>query len=144
MRVFRNKTLGFPTAALLILWQLTSAGWSLAESAETPKSPPYLSSAEAAKQLPATLSPETFADPQVARAYRIAKIMPEVLAQQPCLCWCNRIGHRSLLSCYTNDHASLCDVCMKEAFMTESMTKSRHSPAQIRDAIVRGEWKNAK
>jgi hypothetical protein len=105
--------------------------------------PPYLSPAEAKKKLPPTLAPDGFRDPQVKRAYRIARAIPAVIAQQPCYCWCSRSGHHSLLSCYEDEHASGCDMCMREAFLAETMTKSGKTPAEIRAAIVRGEWKSA-
>ena len=105
--------------------------------------PPYLSAAEAKKKLPPTLAPEGFRDPQVRRAYRIARAIPSVIAQQPCYCWCSRSGHHSLLSCYEDEHASGCDMCMREAFLAETMTRSGKTPAEIRAAIVRGEWKSA-
>ncbi len=69
--------------------------------------PAYHASAAAARPLPATLSPELFAAlPVVARAYRIAKRIPDVLAQQPCYCRCDRMGHVGLLDCYRSDHGA--------------------------------------
>jgi len=70
--------------------------------------PAFHASAKAARPLPATLSPDMFAAiPVVARAYRIAKRIPEVLAQQPCYCHCDRIGHVGLLDCYRTDHGAV-------------------------------------
>ncbi len=68
--------------------------------------PPFYPSADAARSLPATLSPAVFSDPLIARVYRIAEQIPEVLAQQPCYCHCQRLGHRSLLDCHVTDHAA--------------------------------------
>lgn len=69
--------------------------------------PAYHATAAAARPLPATLSPDLFAAiPVVARAYRIAKRIPEVLAQQPCYCHCDRMGHVGLLDCYRSDHGA--------------------------------------
>lgn len=116
----------------------------MAQGAGTDAIPPYLSSEEARKTLPQTLPPGTFREPDVVRAYKIARSIPAVLAQQPCYCWCSRMGHHSLLSCYVDDHASACDMCMKEAFLSDQMTRNGKSPAEIRAAIVRGEWKNAR
>lgn len=66
--------------------------------------PPFHSSAEAAGMLPRTL-PAGFRDPSSARAYHIAGQIPATLAQQPCYCWCDTYGHRSLLDCFISDHA---------------------------------------
>lgn len=71
-----------------------------------PKVPPFHESIEEAHPLPPTLSPEQFRNPLVARAYRLAGRIPEVLAQQPCYCWCDRFGHASLLDCFVTDHGA--------------------------------------
>ena len=68
--------------------------------------PPFFASAEAAEPLPKTLSPKLFPNPQVAAAYRAAEVIPNVLAQQPCYCNCDRLGHRSLLDCFTTRHGA--------------------------------------
>ena len=69
--------------------------------------PPYHESAEMAKPFPRLLPAEYFRDyPLVARAYQIAGEIPGVIAQQPCYCYCNKVGHRSLLDCYASDHGA--------------------------------------
>lgn len=69
--------------------------------------PPYYESAAAAKPLPRLVSPEYFRDfPVVERVYRITHGIPEVLAQQPCYCWCDKFGHGSLLDCFASDHGA--------------------------------------
>lgn len=113
-----------------------------AQSSGSSAIPPFLSAAEAARKLPPTLTPDRFSDAGVARAYRIARSIPAVLAQQPCYCWCNRGGHRSLLDCYIDEHASHCDMCMKEAVLADRLNRAGKNPAVIRDAIIRGEWRN--
>ena len=71
------------------------------------KTPPYHESEEAAKPFPKLLDPEQFATrPLVARAYRIAAARPGVLAQQPCYCHCDALGHGSLLDCFASDHGA--------------------------------------
>lgn len=68
--------------------------------------PPFFERAEAAKPFPATLSPASFRNPRVARAYQVAREIPEVLVQQPCYCHCDKFGHRGLLDCYRTDHGA--------------------------------------
>lgn len=71
-----------------------------------PKVPPYHASAMAARPLPKTLPASRFSIPAVAKAYGVAQAIPEVLAQQPCYCWCDKFGHGSLLDCFRTDHGA--------------------------------------
>jgi hypothetical protein len=69
--------------------------------------PPFHQSAEAARPYPALQDPARYQIPVVAEAYRIARDIPEVLAQQPCYCNCGEsFGHTSLLDCYATDHGA--------------------------------------
>jgi hypothetical protein len=69
--------------------------------------PPYHESANAAKPFPQLLPASYFRGyPLVARAYKIAGEIPAVIAQQPCYCYCHKVGHRSLLDCYASDHGA--------------------------------------
>jgi hypothetical protein len=53
-----------------------------------------------------TLSPARFSG-RVKRAYEIAREIPEVLDQLYCYCRCKEnFGHKNLLSCYVDTHAS--------------------------------------
>jgi hypothetical protein len=70
-------------------------------------------------------------------AYRVAKEIPETLAQLPCYCHCDRgMGHKSLHSCFEDDHAAHCAVCVDEALLADRLQKSGLTPAQIREKIV--------
>lgn len=67
--------------------------------------PPYYENPEDAKPFPMLLPASHFPDdPVVARAYEAASEIPEMAAQQPCYCFC--AGHRSLLDCYSSNHAA--------------------------------------
>ncbi len=69
--------------------------------------PPYHDSPEVAKPFPRLVPASRYRDyPVVARAYEIANRIPEVIAQQPCFCYCDKFGHRSLLDCYASDHGA--------------------------------------
>ena len=105
--------------------------------------PSYFASAEVARPYPKTLSPEQFPYPIVARAYRVAQQIPGVLAQQPCYCFCYKtVGHRGLLDCYADLHGTSCSVCIQEALLAEKLTNEGRTPAQIREAIIRGDWRS--
>ena len=84
-----------------------------------------------------TLPPEQFTG-LVRDAYRAAREIPQTLAQMPCYCHCDRgMGHKSLYSCFQDDHASHCAVCVNEALLTKKLEREgKLSPAQIRDKIV--------
>lgn len=74
-------------------------------------------------------------------AYELARKIPVVLYQQPCYCYCDRIGHNSLHSCYESTHAANCGACLKELYYTYQMNEQGKSPREIRNGIIRGDWK---
>lgn len=54
---------------------------------------------------PVTLSPNSFSDPEVKRAYQVAKEVPEVLEHMACYCGCyGNSGHRNNLDCFHDNH----------------------------------------
>ncbi|MBI4459880.1 MAG: hypothetical protein HY648_07460 [Acidobacteria bacterium] len=54
---------------------------------------------------PVTLSPNSFSDPEVQRAYQVAKEVPAVLEHMPCYCGCyGSSGHRNNLDCFADNH----------------------------------------
>ncbi|MGH9815812.1 MAG: hypothetical protein ACRD5F_09690 [Candidatus Acidiferrales bacterium] len=61
---------------------------------------------EDALPLPQIMPASNFSIPVVARAYRIAARIPDVLAQQPCYCWCDKMGHGSLVDCFATSHGA--------------------------------------
>jgi hypothetical protein len=84
-----------------------------------------------------TLNPDSFTG--ITRdAYRAVKEIPVTIAQLPCYCHCDEgFGHKSLYSCFEDDHASHCDVCVREALLALKLEKEQKmTPAQIREAIV--------
>lgn len=58
----------------------------------------------------ATLDPGLFKDPVIKKAYQIAKEIPWVLDSIYCYCFCAEspaFKHKSLLSCYVDNHAAM-------------------------------------
>ena len=84
---------------------------------------------------------ENFKYPYQIHAYELASRIPGVINQLPCYCYCERIGHKSLHTCYESDHGAHCGICMKEVYYAYQQTKLKKTPAQIRDGIIKGEWK---
>lgn len=99
--------------------------------------PAYQSGASLAN-LPPTLAPEGFANASVRAAYAVAREIPETLAELPCYCHCDKsIGHKSLHSCFADDHGANCGTCMNEAMRAYQLQKQQKlSPSQIREKII--------
>src|SRR5688572_9565948 len=80
---------------------------------------------------------ERFAQaPQVARVYKMAAAVPNLLDGLYCYCECSKhAGHRSLLTCFESEHGASCDVCMDEVVMAYTMSQNGASLLEIREAI---------
>jgi hypothetical protein len=79
--------------------------------------------------------------PYQTHAYELASKIPNVLHQQPCYCYCDRMGHNSLHSCFENTHGARCSTCLKELYYSYQENKKGKSASQIRAGIIKGEWK---
>jgi hypothetical protein len=74
-------------------------------------------------------------------AYELAAKIPNVIHQQPCFCYCDRMGHNSLHSCFESAHGAQCSICLKELYYSYQQHQKGKTPAQIRAGIIKGEWK---
>ncbi|GMR04406.1 MAG: hypothetical protein BMS9Abin23_0303 [Thermodesulfobacteriota bacterium] len=82
-----------------------------------------------------TLSPAYFTG-TAAKAYWVAKEIPEVLDSLHCYCECKKnFGHKSLLTCYVDNHAQRCGICQDEAFMAYDLYTKGHDIGFIRKAV---------
>lgn len=94
--------------------------------------------------LPATIDPAEFSDALNQNVYRLAgnPKLKRILYQQPCCCHCDReVGHKSLLDCYVDRHASICAVCKAEAIYAYEQSRKGKTAAQIRRGILAGDWR---
>ena len=84
-----------------------------------------------------TLAPEKFTG-LTRDAYRAVRQIPYTIAQLPCYCHCDEgYGHKSLYSCFEDDHAAHCAVCVNEALLALTLERDQKlTPAQIRERIV--------
>ncbi len=106
-----------------------------------PKIPSY-HNAKPTGPLPDTLDPKQFADPETQNIYALAAKEKSILYQQPCYCRCDKeVGHKSLLDCYVDDHASHCIVCKKEGAFAYSEAQAGKTAEAIRKEIMDGKWK---
>lgn len=97
--------------------------------------PAFYETAPARASLGPTLAPEKF-EGLTRDAYRAAREIPVTLAQMPCYCYCDRgMGHKSLYSCFEDDHAAHCAVCVNEALLAQKLEKEGQSVTQIRQRI---------
>lgn len=78
--------------------------------------------------------------PYQTHAYELAAKIPTVLHQQPCYCYCDRMGHNSLHSCFENTHGARCSTCLKELYYAYQQHQKGKTAAQIRAGIIKGEW----
>ena len=110
-----------------------------AAPSEVPALPAFFKDAASIpKPLPPTLSPDKFSGEQVHKAYQMAKEIPDTLAQLPCFCYCDRgFGHKSLHSCYEDDHSAGCSTCIDEALLAYQLQKEEKLlPEQIRERVI--------
>lgn len=89
------------------------------------------------KTLGPTLAPEKFVG-KTREAYKAVKAIPRTIAQLPCYCECDLgVGHKSLYSCYEDDHAAHCAVCVDEVLLAYRLEKEEKlTPQQIRERII--------
>ncbi len=109
----RGGTTALLVAALVAL--VAGAAWLASGGDErSSASAPADLAAQGSRVVPAvarretrpTLDPARFVG-KVALAHRVAREIPDVLDQLYCYCECDKhVGHKSLLSCYTDGHAA--------------------------------------
>lgn len=132
----RVKIPGVRFAGLLIVIALIIAAWVYANNPSRSSNPqPKDGSAYVRRETKPTLSPALFVG-QTGKAYQIAQEIPDVIDELYCYCECDKhSGHRSLLSCYTDNHAANCDICQDEALEAAKMVKQGVGMAEIRSRI---------
>jgi hypothetical protein len=146
-RLVQNKLL-YRTLTVVFLFCVTlsvSAQWA---SPEDESGVPAYNAVPPAKgtKLPAVLTKADLwgADaqyPYQTHAYELAAKIPTVLHQQPCYCYCDRMGHNSLHSCFENTHGARCSTCLKELYYSYEQHQKGKTATQIRAGIIKGEWK---
>jgi hypothetical protein len=99
--------------------------------------PRFAATAADLKNLPPVLPASQFTG-MTRMAYAAVKEIPQTIAQLPCYCHCDEgFGHKSLQTCFVDDHASHCAVCVEEALLAYKLQKEeRLNPAQIRERII--------
>lgn len=135
---------GLILAGLFVLVLGVSAPWATSQEGQVPAynaGPPPKGT-----KLPAILSRDQLwgddaRSPFQTHAYDLAAKIPVVLHQEPCYCYCDRMGHNSLHSCFENTHGAKCDICLKELYYTYEQHKKGKTAKQIRQGIIAGDWR---
>ena len=149
-RFFRRKVMHRAlTLTLLLLVTLTMTSlWAAPQGEEEESGIPAYNAGPPPKgtKLPAILTKDQLwgADaqyPYQTHAYELASRIPVVLHQQPCYCYCERMGHNSLHSCFEGTHGARCSTCLKELYYSYQQHKAGKTAAQIRAGIIKGNWK---
>jgi hypothetical protein len=139
--VYRSLTLAF----LFVVTLTMSAEWLT--SPEESGTPAYNAGPPPkGTKLPAILEKDQLwgadaQNPFQTHAYDLAAKIPVVLHQQPCYCYCDRMGHNSLHSCFETTHGAQCSTCLKELYYSYQQHQKGKTATQIRAGIIKGEWK---
>lgn len=145
---------GLTLALLFLIILITPVPWATSEQAASPSATAQeapLPAYNAGPPPKGTKLPDILAKEQLwgenaqypfqSHAYELAAKIPVVLHQQPCYCYCDRMGHNSLHSCFESTHGAQCATCLKELYYSYLMHQKGKTAAQIRKGIIQGEWK---
>jgi len=137
---------GLALAFLFLVTLTMSAQWA-APSGDEPSVPAYNSGPPPkGTKLPPILTKADLwgsdaQNPYQTHAYELAAKIPNVIHQQPCYCYCDRMGHNSLHSCFEGTHGAQCSTCLKELYYSYQQHQKGKTASQIRAGIIAGEWK---
>lgn len=136
---------------LLLVALEFSAPWAISEQPQAGEGEARVPAYHAGPPLRGTVLPPILGREQLwgendrypfqSHAYQLAAKIPGVLYQQPCYCYCDRMGHKSLHSCFEDTHGAQCSTCLRELYYSYQMSKQHKTASQIRKAIIAGEWK---
>jgi len=136
---------GIVLACLFLITLMVSAPWA---TSQQEGSVPAYNAGPPSKgtKLPAILGKDQLWEddaqlPYQTHAYELAAKIPTVLHQQPCYCYCDRMGHNSLHSCFETTHGARCEICLKELYYSYTEHQKGKTAAQIRKGIIRGDWR---
>ena len=139
---------GLTLAGVFLIVLVVSAPWAISQDEEGGGGVPAYNAGPPAKgtRLPPILTKDQLWGqaaqyPYQTHAYELAARIPVVLHQQPCYCYCDRMGHNSLHSCFEGTHGAVCATCLKELYYSYTLHKKGKTAVQIRKGIIAGEWK---
>jgi hypothetical protein len=91
----------------------------------------------------AVLDPNLFSDtrrfePEVKPSYAAARQYPATLDRLHCFCECQESmvhRHKTLLTCFTTDHAAGCGICIREALLAKELKDKGMSDDQVENTV---------
>jgi uncharacterized protein with PCYCGC motif len=114
----------------------------LLAAAPKPKpTPAPTNSCASCKERRPTLDPARFAkgfEPGVLEGYEIARKHPATLDRLHCFCECAEspmFQHRTLLTCFVDNHAAGCGICLSEARLAGELKERGVSDDEIRVTV---------
>lgn len=133
------KRLGAAAATTLFcLMPLAASALTPEQQEQTKQIQERLLASPSAVETRPTLDPAQFTDPKIRSAYRAAKEIPGVLDKMFCYCYCEILPmygekefHKSLLTCFINQHASKCYRCVQQAVDAMRLHRDGKKPAEI-------------
>ncbi len=79
---------------------------------------------------------------RTAVSYSAAAGNRDLLDYMYCYCNCKQsIGHKSLLSCFTDNHAANCDICQDQAMYAKALKDKGYDIPKIREAMDSKYWR---
>jgi len=144
MRFFQIRSAALALCALVPLGAASSAASSRQKPAAR-KAPAAASknSCTGCVERARVLDPRLFTDrsryePEVAPAYEVARKYPQTLDRLHCFCECQESmthRHKTLLTCFTTDHAAGCGICIREAILAGELKDKGLADDQIENTV---------
>jgi hypothetical protein len=136
----RARFLAF--AAVLVLGVVAAAPANKTGSKKAAP-PPASNGCATCVERGAVLDPKLFADtrrfePDVQPAYEIARKYPATLDRLHCFCECQESmthRHKTLLTCFTSNHAAGCGICIREALLAKELKDKGMPDDQIENTV---------
>jgi Pyruvate/2-oxoacid:ferredoxin oxidoreductase delta subunit len=145
MRSFSIRPAAVALSALVALGAVASAASTRQKAAPRKPAPAAAaknSCASCSEKAP-VLDPKLFADttryePEVVPAYEVARKYPQTLDRLHCFCECQESmthRHKTLLTCFTTDHAAGCGICIREAVLAGELKDKGLPDDQIENTV---------
>ena len=98
---------------------------------------PHILTPHARKPRKETLDPAQFQNPEVRKAYQVARDKPALLEKMACYCGCmgSVEDHASNQECFTDNHGQGCAICRRIALEASEMDEQKMPADKIKREI---------